>query len=300
MAGHEPVLLKEAIDFLCVNPHGVYLDATGGGGGHARQLLSRVSQRARLLICDFHSETVEGLKRRFQHDARVRVQYSRFSQIFDNLNFSPSRKGFDGILADFGVSSEQLGDERLGIGFSIDGVFLDMRLDKNLKTTAAQILATWSEKELADLFYHAGGERAARKIAAAITLDRRSGTLYQTTDALRDLCSRVLGKYYRKRRIHPATKVFQALRIAVNKEREEIRALLNRAPHHLKAGGRLVTISFHAGEDRLVKERFRELARTGDFDVPVKKVVRPSREEIKANPRARSARLRVLQKKRVS
>lgn len=297
MANHETVLLKEAIDLLCVNPDGFYLDCTGGSGGHATELLSRLSGQAKLFICDFHSETVEGLKKRFRDDPRVQVHHSRFSLIFDNLDFSSRHRGFDGILADFGISSPQLEDARLGIGLLQNDIFLDMRIDDRLTLTAADVLKTYSQEKLADTFYYYGGERASRKIAAAIVADRKQGITYTTTDQLRDLCARVLGRYYRKRKIHPATKVFQALRIEVNQELEEIKVLLDQAPRHLKAEGRLVLISFHSGEDKLVKEKFRALAQTKDFNMPVKKVIKPDRDEVINNPRARSARMRVLERK---
>lgn len=288
---HESVLLCEAVDHLVINPDGVYLDCTGGAGGHSQEILKRLSARGRLWVCDYHKETAEALKAKFVSDKRVTVVSSRFSRIFDNLNFS-----FDGILADFGISSPQLDDKRLGIGFLLEDIFLDMRLDDSLLETAADILKTHSEAELADLFFQLGGERGSRKIARAIVADREKDIFYDTTSSLRDLCARVLGRYYRGKKIHPATKVFQALRIAVNCELDEIKALLEQAPKKLNLNGRLVLISFHAGEDALVKACFRKLAETEDYEMPFRKSLKPSREETLRNPRARSARLRVLAK----
>ncbi|MBF0107485.1 MAG: 16S rRNA (cytosine(1402)-N(4))-methyltransferase RsmH [Deltaproteobacteria bacterium] len=286
---HAPVLLKEAVDALNIKPNGCYLDCTGGLGGHAAAILGRLSAEARLLICDYHRETAESLKQRFT-DNRVSVFNCRFSQIFDNLAFH-----FDGILADLGISSAQLLDAALGIGFSLKNVFLDMRIDQTLQTTAADILKFSSEEQLADIFYYHGGERAARKMARVIIADRKKNVLYTQTHELADLCSRVLGKYYRGKKIHPATKVFQALRIVVNKEHEEIEALLKTAPGFLNPGGRLVMIAFHSGEDRLVKTKFKELAKSGLYSLPFKKAVKPERQEILSNQRSRSARMRVLQ-----
>lgn len=300
---HETVLLNEAIDLLCTSPDGNYLDCTGGFGGHSAEILSRVSDKARLWICDFHSEAVERLKKRFQEDSRVQVIHSRFSQIFDNLNFSSgheSSRRFDGILADFGISSVQLEDKNLGISFSQDHVPLDMRLDDHLEVTAADILKTYSEKDLADIFYYYGGETASRKIAAAIFSDRKKGIYYSTTNELRDLCARVLGRFYRSKKIHAATKIFQALRIAVNYELDDIKKLLEIAPMKLKPKGRLVLISFHSGEDKLVKEKFRELGKTEGFSQPVRKAIKPDREEVLNNPRSRSARMRMLERKEIS
>lgn len=291
---HVSVLLAEVLEGLRVRPDGVYCDVTGGLGGHAAAILERLKS-GKLLVCDYHEPTAEQLRQRFAGDARVTVVCERFSQIF---NFLPTAflSGFDGILADFGISSPQLADPSVGIGFQIDGAPLDMRLDRRLARTAADVLATESRDGLADLFWSLGGERGSRRIAAAIVADRDKGVRYDTTDALRGLCERVLGRDYRGARIHPATKVFQALRIAVNGELDEVAVFLAEAPARLKAGGRLVTIAFHEGEDRLVKRRFRELAMTDGYTLPVRKSIKPSEVELEANPRARSARLRILER----
>ena len=288
---HTPVLLSETLSQLNIKPKGQYLDCTGGGGGHAFEIWKHLNEEGTLHICDCHKESFEGLKKKFLSKKNVFVHRERFSLIFDNLALF-----FDGILADFGVSSEQLDHDKTGISFLQNDLALDMRLDDRLQKTAKDFLRQASETELADIFFHYGGERAARKIARAIVSDRKLKKFYETTTGLRELCERVLGKFYRKKKIHPATKVFQALRIAVNQELEEIKTFLKKAPRTLKKGGRLVAISFHEGEDRLVKTAFKELALTKEFLLPVKKVVRPSFEEIKGNPRARSAKLRVLEK----
>lgn len=288
---HAPVLLNEVIKFLNIRPDGTYLDCTGGRGGHAHAVLQNLNQHGKLYVCDYHEASVAYLRKKFQEFESVTVLHSRFSSVFDNLDFP-----FDGILADFGISSPQLEDDSLGFGFLQEDVFLDMRIDKRLKTTATDILKTKSKEELANIFYYFGGEKQSRKIASAIVMDREKKQFYETTTALRGLCERVLGRYYRKRKIHPATKIFQALRIAVNEELEEIEKLLDQAPQRLKKNGRFVTISFHEGEDRLVKNKFRELAQTKDFFLPVRKAVKPGDKEIQNNPRARSAKLRVLEK----
>lgn len=291
VAGHESVLCREAVEYWCVQENGKYLDCTGGLGGHSAALLARLAPTAHLWICDYHKPSVERLKSRFAHDARVSVISSRFSRIFDNLNFS-----FDGILADFGISSPQLEDPALGIGFAVESAPLDMRLCDDAPLSASAILKTVSRDELADLFFFLGGERAARKMAAAIVMDRDKGKFYETTSELKALCERVLGRFYRGKKIHPATKIFQALRIAVNRELDEVKTLLSQAPRRLNANGHFVTIAFHEGEDALVKKTFRELAATDEFGLPIRKAVKPSDEEVKNNPRSRSARLRILEK----
>ncbi len=288
---HESVMLKPAVDFLVQNSSGAYLDCTGGLGGHAAEILTRLNEHGRLWICDYHQKTVERLQQRFAVDARVTILCSRFSQIFDKLNLF-----FDGIIVDLGISSPQLEDPELGIGFLVNDAPLDMRLDATLSATAADLLETTPEEKLADIFYRFGGETASRKLAKAVVDDRHQGKLYQTTSAFRDLCARVLGRFYRGKRIHPATKAFQALRIAVNRELEELATLLAQAPQRLNVRGRLCIIAFHSGEDRLVKNTFRELTTTDQFSRPVRKVLKPEREEIEKNPRARSARLRILEK----
>lgn len=289
--GHVPVLRTEALKALNIMPNGIYLDATGGLGGHAAGILQQLGEGGRLIICDWDERAVSLLEKRFANEGRVRIFHTHYSTLFDNLDFF-----FHGILADLGISSEQLADENLGIGFELTDAPLDMRVAGNAARNAAQILKQDSEGELADIFYHYGGETAARKLAAAIVTDRRQGIDYKTTTELRLLCERVLGRYYRTRKIHPATKIFQALRIAINNELTELKDFLERAPQRLHGGGHLVVISFHVGEDRLVKQKFRELAQTKKFLLPQRKPIVPERAEILNNPRARSAKMRVVER----
>lgn len=290
--GHTPVLIREVIQSLNIRSDGIYLDATGGGGGHSQEILDHLTAAGQLTICDYHEPSVKRLKDRFENFKNVTVIHERFSRIFE-INEGP----FDGILADFGISSPQLEDESIGIGFQQEGAPLDMRIDKRLQTTAADILKSYEEEELANLFYELGGERFSRKIAAAIVYDRNIGKFYETTEALKGLCERVLGRHYRGAKIHPATKIFQALRIAVNGELKEVADFLETAPERLKIGGRLVLISFHEGEDRQVKVKFKELAQKGGFFLVEKKAIQPSDDELLVNPRSRSARLRVLERR---
>lgn len=291
-AEHTPVMPAEALQGLKVRQGGSYLDCTGGLGGHARMIKEVLSGTGRLVIAERHGESSARLKEMFAACGNVTVALARFSQIFDKVTGE-----FDGILADLGVSSAQLDDARLGLAFAHAMAPLDMRLDGLGTETAADMLKCLTREELADLFYHHGGERYARKIAAAIVADRERGASFATTADLRGLCERVLGKYYRGAKIHPATKVFQALRIAVNDESGELEALLNLAPQRLGPGGRMVVIAFHEGEDAPVKKKFRELAQSGEFTLPVRKAIKPADTEVRANPRARSARMRVLARK---
>lgn len=287
--GHIPVLLNEVLEGLAIKPDGTYLDVTGGRGGHSAAILARLNDQGRLFITDRHEPAAKILTTRFKDDARVRVLHQRFSQVFSNLDYP-----FDGILGDLGISSPQLDDIDLGIGFQASEAPLDMRLDQTGET-AADLLAEWAEDDLARIFYIYGGERGSRKIARAIVHDRSAKPFLKTGD-LSGLCERVLGKFYRGRKIHPATKVFQALRIAVNDEMGELEAFLDKAPQSLAPGGRLAVISFHEGEDRPVKTAFRKLAQEDAFRLVVKKVITPSEAECAENPRARSAKLRVLER----
>lgn len=290
MKQHEPVLLAEVLEYLNIQASGTYIDCTGGFGGHSQKILEKLDSHGTLILCDYYKESVEFLKNKFCDDNRVTVYHERFSQIFDKLD-----KKFDGILADFGISSPQLADEKLGIGFLKEDAPLDMRIDFRLEQTAADILNEWNAEELADIFFYYGGERASRKIASAV-VECRQNKKFEVVRDLTDLCEKEIGRFYYKKRLNPATKVFQALRIVVNHELKEIETFLDKAPLALNKNGRLVTISFHEGEDRLVKKHFRELDKIEDFKLVRRKAFQPTREEILSNPRSRSARMRVLQK----
>lgn len=290
-SAHVPVMLAEVLEALQPKPEGSYLDVTGGAGGHSAAILDRLGSAGSLVVGDWSEKAVALLEKKFAHDKRVRVVRSGFSEILEKLEGD-----FDGILADFGVSSLQLDGDAPGIAFSRSDDELDMRLDNRKTARASDLIATWDAEDLAKIFYEYGGERGSRKIAAAIVMDRKEKPFVRVRE-LRELCERVLGRFYRGAKIHPATRVFQALRIAVNDELGEIEKFLKKAPQRLVAGGRLVTISFHEGEDRQVKQIFRALAAGGVFALPVRKAVKPGEDEVSNNPRARSARLRSLEKK---
>ena len=289
MHGHTPVLLNEVLSFLRPAAGGRFIDATFGAGGHARALLDRTAPDGLVLGLDADETAVERGRAAFEaYGSRLVLVKANFRDI----QAVAEGRGFvavDGVIADIGVSSMMLDDPARGFSFMREGP-LDMRMDQTQTTTAADIVNTASEKEIADILFHFGEERRSRAIARSIM---RYRPMALTTDLVRAV-ERVMGGA-RYGRIHPATRTFQALRIAVNDELRSLETFLDSAPATLRAGGRLAVISFHSLEDRIVKNRFR--ARTTPGMVLTRKVVTASAEEIDANPRARSARLRVWEKK---
>jgi len=288
---HIPVLLAETIELLVNDKSGIYLDATGGLGGHSAEILKRLETDGQLFISDTDATQVALLKQKFEHDPRCRVIHSRFSQLNENLPQELKGK-LSGILADFGFASNQVDEPTRGITFQVDGP-LDMRLDQRREQTAADLVNTLPEEELANLFFTLGEERGSRKIARAICFDRNAKP-FRTTADLSGLAERVLGRYYRGQKIHPATRIFQALRMAVNFELEEIDAILKLAGAWIASSGRIALISFHSLEDRKVKQQFLEWKRAG-WTVLTKKPVTAGDEELQKNPRSRSAKLRVVE-----
>src|SRR3989338_1779244 len=289
---HITVLRKVAVDFLVTNPSGYYLDVTGGAGGHAEEILKKLDLNGRLIVCDQDPKAVDLLSTKFS-DSRVEVRRARFSEVFEK------KENFDGILADLGISSNQLDDAQRGLSFLRDGP-LDIRLNPNETETAAHVIMERSEEELANIFFHFGEERYSRKIAKAI-VRVRAHQEFKTTFDLKEIVEKELGPLYRRQKIHPATRIFQALRIFVNEEMEELKKLLSGIKNHLSKGGRAVVISFHSLEDREVKKAFNEVVSsegiTQGFKRITKKPVVPTDLEIKENPRARSAKLRVLERR---
>lgn len=290
---HEPVMLREVLCFLNVKSGASVADVTLGGGGHAEAILEKSSPDGLLIGID---RDVHALNRaaeklsRFGNRARfINARMGELSSVLRDAGL----KEINGVLADFGVSSFQLNTPERGFSFREDAA-LDMRMDRTKGETAKDIIARLSEEELADIIWELGEERYARRIARAIANRRDIETTGQLARAVTEA---VPGKA-RHGRIHPATRTFQALRIAVNDEMGEIERFLNIAPNFLAAEGRVVVISYHSLEDRMVKRAFRKLAEGNDYMLPVRKVVTPSDEEIAANPRARSAKLRVLEKQK--
>ncbi|HTW32617.1 MAG TPA: 16S rRNA (cytosine(1402)-N(4))-methyltransferase RsmH [Candidatus Sulfotelmatobacter sp.] len=298
-AGHVPVLLKEAIDFLAVRRGGTYIDATVGLGGHSFEIAKRLGAPGHLIGLDKDPAALD--------IAAKRLVVSRSSLVVGepdwptvtllHRSFAEIAKGqkaatIDGLLADLGVSSLQLSDAARGFSFQAEGP-LDMRMNPQTERTAEQVVNHLDERQLADVIYEFGEERRSRRIARAICRSRPIRTTAHLAEVI-SAAARPMNQA--ERRIHPATRTFQALRIFVNRELDDLRALLEAAPRILKPGGRVVVISFHSLEDRIVKDAFREGARDGYFSVLTKKPVTATEEESDRNPRARSAKLRAAEK----
>lgn len=282
---HYSVMGAEALELLEVTPDGVFLDATTGLGGHTGQIASRLS-RGFVIGCDRDSQSL-GMARQALagFGDRVELYQARFSEL--RAVVEASGKGrVDGLLADLGVSRYQLTTAERGFSILADGP-LDMRMDQSQGTTAADIVNYSAEKAIADLLYEFGEERGARKLARAIVRARP----IRSTRHLADVVERAAR---RTSHLHPATKTFMALRIAVNQEFDEIDRLLDAAPDILKPDGRMVVISFTSAEDRRIKERFREWKQQRVATVLTKRPLQPGEDEVRANPPSRSAKLRAV------
>jgi 16S rRNA (cytosine1402-N4)-methyltransferase len=288
MSGHIPVLLNEVVQFLDPKPGGRFIDATLGAGGHARAILERTGPDGMLLALDQDQSALSS--------ARETLESFGSRGVFVHSNFRMLRAvaeahgfvGCDGILADIGISSMMVDDPSRGFSFMREGP-LDMRMDQTQALTAADVVNTYSEKELADILYGFGEERRSRPIARSIV---RSRPLHRTTDLVRAIERATGGARYGQ--IHPATRTFQALRIYVNDELKSLEEFLDASAGVVRPGGRVVVITFHSLEDRIVKQRFRGPAVAGR--VLTKKVVIASDEETQRNPRARSAKLRAWER----
>jgi 16S rRNA (cytosine1402-N4)-methyltransferase len=293
MNGHVPVLLSQAIDFLAVKPGGTYIDATVGLGGHSFEIAKRLGSRGRVIGFDKDPLALERARERLSNAPsaewpEIRLVHSSFAAVGEQVEPNSA----DGLLADLGMSSLQLSDPERGFSFQADAP-LDMRMDPTSGMTAEQVVNQLDEERLADLIYEFGEERRSRRIARAIVRSRP----IRSTRQLAEIVS-VAGRPMKPERIHPATRTFQALRIFVNRELEDLRELLSQsgAPRVLKPGGRLVIISFHSLEDRIVKDAFREGAHGGLYRPLTKKPVTADKAEVGQNPRSRSAKLRAVEK----
>jgi 16S rRNA (cytosine1402-N4)-methyltransferase len=297
-ADHVPVLLKEAIDFLAVRRGGTYIDATVGLGGHSYEIAKRLGAPGHLIGLDKdpaalgiarerlvvgRSSLVVGEKADWP---TVELRHTSFADFANDQR--PTT--YDGILADVGVSSLQFDNPARGFSFQAEGP-LDMRMNPQAELTAEQVVNHSDERELADVIYEFGEERRSRRIARAIVRSRPIRTTVQLADVVS-----AAARPMKHERIHPATRTFQALRIFVNRELDELRGLLNAAPQLLRPGGRVVIISFHSLEDRIVKDAFRDGVKQGHYRLLSKKPVTAGDEEIDRNPRARSAKLRAAEK----
>ena len=296
---HVPVLLKESVDGMNICPNGTYVDVTFGGGGHSREILSRLEKDGRLLGFDQD----EDAERNIVDDPRFIFVRSNFRYLHNFLRYHNIEK-VDAILADLGVSSHHFDDSERGFSFRFDGA-LDMRMNKRAGLTAADVVNTYAEERLADIFYLYGELKNSRKLASVIVKARANGQI-KTIGEFLEIIKPLFGREREKKEL---AKVFQALRIEVNQEMEALKEMLTAATEALKPGGRLVVITYHSLEDRMVKNIMKtrnvEGKTTQDFfgnlQTPFKlvnnKVIVPDEEEIERNPRSRSAKLRIAEKK---
>ena len=303
---HAPVLLEAVVAALCVRADGTYVDATFGRGGHSRALLADLGSGGRLVVVDRDPEAIEYARREFGSDPRVDIHHATFDRLLDLLGPACA----DGILLDLGVSSPQLDDPARGFSFLRDGP-LDMRMDPSAGASAADFITYATEREIGDVIAAYGEDRVARRIARAITAARLEAPITTTARLAAVVAAAVPARLHEPGR-HPATRTFQALRIKVNRELELLESALTASLEVLKVGGRLAVISFHSLEDRPVKRFMRRLAQgdpvwRGMPNAPldaqprlalVGKAARASDAEVAANPRARSAVMRVAEKAR--
>ncbi|MBK9166969.1 MAG: 16S rRNA (cytosine(1402)-N(4))-methyltransferase RsmH [Bryobacterales bacterium] len=279
-------MLAEVLEYLAVKPDGIYLDCTAGLGGHTKAIAERL-EKGFVVANDRDEDSLAMAKANTEGlHARIRFHHGGFDSLDEALLYQGVEQA-DGVLADLGVSRYQLTSAERGFSILADGP-LDMRMDRNQALTAADFVNHYAEKAIADLLYKLGEERGARKLARAIVRARP----IRSTQHLANVVERAVP---RTGRLHPATKTFMALRIAVNDEMGQIDRLLAVAPGITKSGGRVVVIAFTSSEDRKVKEAFRELGRQGRGTILTKHPARPSAEEVRANPPSRSAKLRAFE-----
>lgn len=292
--GHIPVLTEPLLERIELPTDGILVDATLGHGGHSRLFGRQLGPAGKLLGLDVNQNSIQRAQSALS-DLACRVVLIR--ENFENLDAILTQQGIetvDLILADLGFCSAQLEDADLGLSFQ-KPMPLDMRLDKRLAVTAADLVNNLGQTELADLIYRYGEDRASRRIARFI-VEQRSQQAITTTTELAALVCRALKQPARAGRIHPATRTFQALRIAVNHELDSLQRLLDTAPHRLRPGGTVAIISFHSLEDRLVKNSFRQYKADGLYEILTKKPITADRAEIERNRRSRSAKLRIARR----
>lgn len=302
---HTPVLFDECLNLLITNPSGVYFDGTLGFGGHSQGILNKLNNEGRLVATDFDTDAFNYSKKRFENDKRTSLYNFNFSLV-DVMAKIESLESFDGILADLGVSSFQLDNAESGFSYRSD-TKLDLRMDKSKSMTAADVINTCSEEEVANIIYTFGEERNSRKIARRV-VEKRTVESIKTTGELSEIISELVPPNYR---IKTLSRVFQALRIYVNDELENLKSFLNYSLDVMRKGSRIVVISYHSLEDRIVKDFFKEQAieylspkldpvgimkKEPKLKILTKKPVLPAEDEIKNNYRARSAKLRAAEK----
>ena len=288
---HIPVLVEEVMTFLRCEPGRTYVDATLGGGGHASEILKRTAPDGVVIGMEWDEEALsEARNTLMPFGDRVKI----FRENFIHLPDLMKAESADGILLDLGLSSIHLEKEERGFSFKGEGP-LDMRMDQRMNHTAAHLINRLSSEDLEYTLSHYGEERWAKRIARAIVQERERDPI-RTTQALRKIVYRAIPRRFQSRRIDPATRTFQAFRIRVNEELDNLGKILETGWKVLKRGGRICIISFHSLEDRMVKETFRRLEKQGEMHILTKKPVTPSEEEQTRNPRSRSAKLRCAER----
>ncbi|MEW6685040.1 MAG: 16S rRNA (cytosine(1402)-N(4))-methyltransferase RsmH [Candidatus Edwardsbacteria bacterium] len=285
---HMPVLVKEVLKFLSPKSKGIYLDCTLGGGGHSQAILEASSPSGKVYGIDCDEEAIAFASRRF---ASYQDRFELVLLNFRNLKELSDKENFDGALFDLGLSTLQLEQAKRGFSYRLDGP-LDMRFDRRNSLTAEGIINEYSQEKLQEIFKNYGEERFARRIASAIVRERakhRISTTFQLADIIK---KNIYGNPFKSQ-----ARIFQALRIAVNQELENLKIGLLEIVKRLNRGGRIVVISYHSLEDRIVKETFKDLARLKGWEILTKKAIHPTEKEIRINPKARSAKLRAVEKK---
>lgn len=306
MYEHQTVLLEQAVDALVTDADGFYVDGTFGRGGHSELILRKLSDKGRLLVIDKDPQAIEVAASRYAADPRVIIEHGSFAELRLYLSQLEMLGGVKGVLMDLGVSSPQLDDAQRGFSFIKDGP-LDMRMNPNQGKSAEQWLATASEAEIANVIYEYGEERFSRRMAKAIVKERAEKPI-KTTLQLAEIIKQANPAWEKNK--HPATRAFQAIRVFINRELEDLKQGLDAAMEALAPGGRLVVISFHSLEDRIVKQFIQKQKKGDEFpsDLPVMqsqlkprlksigKAIKVDAGEIKENVRARSAIMRVAEK----
>jgi 16S rRNA (cytosine1402-N4)-methyltransferase len=291
-SGHDPVLISEVLDLLAPAEGKTIVDCTLGRGGHALEIAKRLGKTGRLIGVDVDPRNLEYAKARLADSpCEVRLFHANFAELGDVLQ-ELGLKAVDGILADLGISTNQLFDPHYGLSFGTAAP-LDMRIDPRIPRSAADLVNQMGEAELANVLYELAQERYSRRIARKIADERRISPI-TTTERLAEIVRSAIG--HTNEKIDQATRTFLALRMAVNQEMENTAALLKRGPGFLKAGGRMAVISFQSMEDRLVKQAFRSAEQAGSVRLLTKRPVGPSEDEVGRNPRSRSAKMRVVEK----
>ena len=303
---HIPVLYYETLNNLVINPNGIYIDCTLGGGSHSEGILEKLSNKGLLISIDQDSNAIEYCKKRLEKfGSKWKVFKGNFENI-DTIAYMAGVDKVDGILMDIGVSSKQLDDPERGFSYRYD-VKLDMRMNTEQKISAYDVVNTYTEEQLSKIIFEYGEERYARKIAKLIVEQRKSSAIEKTSD----LITLIKRAYPERASKHPAKKTFQAIRIEVNRELEVLENAISKSAELLKVGGRLAIITFHSLEDRIVKNKFKDLATAckcpkdipicvcdgvKKFEIITKKPIIPIDDELKNNNRAHSSKLRILER----